>query len=217
MRSLVLIGTGFVLAAALFITTSVLIAWSGPTSAPPNGNVAAPVNVGDTDQVKNAGLSVNALAVFGNVILSGVSRYLNFGATAGSAGYGFRDNSGTMEVKDSSGAWSRFATTTSNGTVPQIRFSDGTTQATAAVQAVSDAGTLCGAASFTVSGYTECDPAMAMYGSVSVATCKAVNVAQGCPTGYSQRAVKTGYQPGSSQSIMISSPLNYCVATCVKN
>jgi len=41
-------------------------AWTGPASSAPSGNVAAPLNVGASDQVKNAGLSVNALAVFGS-------------------------------------------------------------------------------------------------------------------------------------------------------
>jgi hypothetical protein len=31
--------------------------------------------------------------------------YLNFGSTAGSSGYGLRDNAGTMEYKNSGGAW----------------------------------------------------------------------------------------------------------------
>lgn len=48
-----------------------VFAWTGPSSAPPNGNVDAPVNVGATDQVKNAGLSVNALAVFGDSAMTG--------------------------------------------------------------------------------------------------------------------------------------------------
>lgn len=51
--------------------STLVIAWTGPTSAPPNGNVAAPINVGTTAQVKNGGLSVNTLAVFGNGTLSG--------------------------------------------------------------------------------------------------------------------------------------------------
>lgn len=46
-------------------------AWTGPSSAPPNGNVDAPINVGDDDQVKNAGLSVDALAVFGDSAMTG--------------------------------------------------------------------------------------------------------------------------------------------------
>jgi hypothetical protein len=98
---------GFVVAAVIFTTTSVLIAWTGPTSAPPNGNVSAPINTGTTDQVKNSGLSVNALAVFGNAILAGASSYLNFGSTPGDSGYGIRDNAGTIEFKSSGGTWSR--------------------------------------------------------------------------------------------------------------
>jgi hypothetical protein len=45
----------------LTLAPFVLSAWNGPTQAPPNGNVAAPINVGTTDQVKNGGLGVNSL------------------------------------------------------------------------------------------------------------------------------------------------------------
>ena len=65
---------------------------------------AAPINVGNVDQVKNAGLGVNALAVFGNSLLggsTGSNAYLNFGATSGTNGYGIRDNAGAMEFKNS--------------------------------------------------------------------------------------------------------------------
>ena len=55
-----------VIAMCALLAASVLFAWTGPTATPPNGNVAAPINVGTTDQVKNAGLSVNALGVFGS-------------------------------------------------------------------------------------------------------------------------------------------------------
>jgi len=44
----------------------IVLAWTGPTQTAPNGNVAAPINVGTTDQVKNAGLGINSLAVYGN-------------------------------------------------------------------------------------------------------------------------------------------------------
>lgn len=103
--------TGFVAGAVFFIAVSLVLAWTGPTSGPPNGNVAAPINVGATDQIKNAGLGINSLAVFGNAILSGTSRYLNFGSTAGSSGYGFRDNAGTMEFRNGAGNWSAIAST----------------------------------------------------------------------------------------------------------
>lgn len=96
---------------AAFFST-IVFAWTDPTGTPPNNNVSAPINVGSTDQVKNAGLSVNALAVFGNSILSGTSRYLNFGTLVGTTGYGFRDNAGTMEFKHSGGAWTSLSTET---------------------------------------------------------------------------------------------------------
>lgn len=101
------------LLALVFVLVGIAVvqAWTGPTAAPPNGNVSAPINVGTTDQVKNAGLGINALAVFGNAILNGVSRYLNFGTVAGSSGYGIRDNAGTMEFKNSGASWAAFATT----------------------------------------------------------------------------------------------------------
>ena len=111
----------------------IAFAWTGPTSTPPNGNVAAPLNVGTTDQIKNAGLGLNSLAVFGNAILAGVSSYLNFGTTAGSNGYGIRDNSGTMEFKNGEGTWQSILSPSS--TFSQIKFADGTTQMTAAPSA----------------------------------------------------------------------------------
>jgi hypothetical protein len=90
-------------------TSMIVIAWTGPTSVPPHGNVSPPLNVGTVDQVKNAGLALNSLAVFGNQILAGTSRYLNFGAIAGVDGYGFRDNNGAMEFKNNAGSWSTIA------------------------------------------------------------------------------------------------------------
>ena len=48
------------------LAASALSAWTGPTASAPSGNVSAPINVGTTDQVKDAGISVNSLAVFGS-------------------------------------------------------------------------------------------------------------------------------------------------------
>jgi hypothetical protein len=127
------LGAGFVIGAILFSCLSIAIAWTGPTSAPPNGNVSAPINTGMTNQVKNGGLSVNALAVFGNTILSGASRYLNFGTTIGSGGYGIRDNAGVMQFRNSTGSWQNMVATSS--VFQTIVFSDGTTQTTAATAA----------------------------------------------------------------------------------
>ena len=91
-----------------------VFAWTGPSQAAPNGNVSAPINTGTTDQVKNAGLSVNSLAIYGNTILSGTSNYLNFGTTPGSTGYGIRNTSGTLEFKNSGGSWESLATIITN-------------------------------------------------------------------------------------------------------
>ena len=90
------------------ISVGFAYAWNGPTAAPPNGNVAAPINVGPTDQVKNGGLGLNSLAVFGNSLFggsAGSNAYLNFGDTSGSSGYGIRDNAGTLEFKNDGGDW----------------------------------------------------------------------------------------------------------------
>ncbi len=43
-------------------------------------------------------------------VVNGINKFLNFNTTAGVNGYGFRDNSGNMEFKDSGGAWTDFAT-----------------------------------------------------------------------------------------------------------
>ncbi len=60
-----------IVTATLFLGLSLAYAWTGPSAAPPNSNVSAPINVGTVDQVKNAGLAVNALAVFGGTSVTG--------------------------------------------------------------------------------------------------------------------------------------------------
>ncbi|MDP3900469.1 MAG: excisionase family DNA-binding protein, partial [bacterium] len=58
---------------------------------------------------------LSQLDVFGSAIISGANRYINFGDTAGSGGYGFRDNGGTMQFKNSSGSWTDFGTGSGGG------------------------------------------------------------------------------------------------------
>ena len=116
----------FPVALILFISFCASIgvarAWTGPIATPPGGNVAAPVNIGTSAQYKggNLGVGQTTLPVFtfeangsslinGALILYGTSRYLNFGAGSGFAGYGFRDNAGVMEYKNNAGAWTSFA------------------------------------------------------------------------------------------------------------
>ena len=45
--------------------------WTGPTQAPPGGNTPTPIHVGTTNQVKNGGLSLDALSVFGGGYFQG--------------------------------------------------------------------------------------------------------------------------------------------------
>jgi hypothetical protein len=62
------------------------------------------------------------LSVYGDVHIEGTNRYLNFGTTTGSSGYGFRDNSGTLEFKNSGGVWNTVNTAT---TGPSFRVTRG--------------------------------------------------------------------------------------------
>lgn len=43
-----------------------------------------------------------------DILINGTNKYLNFGSISGTSGYGFRDNGGTMQVKNSGGSWSDF-------------------------------------------------------------------------------------------------------------
>ena len=61
---------GILLTAALGVNY-LFAAWTGPTQAPTGGNTSTPVHVGTTDQVKNGGLSVDALSVFGSGYFQG--------------------------------------------------------------------------------------------------------------------------------------------------
>lgn len=40
-----------------------------------------------------------------NILINGANKYLNFNTISGSAGYGLRDNSGTIQYKNSGGVW----------------------------------------------------------------------------------------------------------------
>jgi hypothetical protein len=65
------------------------------------------------------------LDVYGNAILSGSNRYLNFGTATGTGGYGFFDNAGVMQWRSASGDWTNFSTSTgavSAGTAGQIAY-----------------------------------------------------------------------------------------------
>lgn len=50
--------------------------------------------------------------------------YLNFGATFGTSGYGFRDNAGTIEWKNSGGAWAAITSGAPGGADTQVQFNN---------------------------------------------------------------------------------------------
>ena len=58
-----------------------------------------------------------------DVLINGTNHYINFNTVVGASGYGFRDNSGTMQVKDSGGSWVSFSNL---GAVTSVSNSDGT-------------------------------------------------------------------------------------------
>jgi hypothetical protein len=85
-------------------------------NVPESTNTDALFTVRDTGNVGIGATSPLAkLDIFGDAILSGSNRYLNFGATVGTTGYGFRDNAGTLEYKNSGGDWAGIGSGTGDG------------------------------------------------------------------------------------------------------
>jgi Phage tail repeat like len=50
-----------------------------------------------------------------NILINGTNKYLNFGTISGLSGYGFRDNGGTIEFKNSGGSWQAIGTGSGGG------------------------------------------------------------------------------------------------------
>lgn len=58
------------------------------------------------------------ISLIGNgydILINGVNRYLNFNSISGSSGYGIRDNSGTIEYKNSGGSWKSISSGSGGG------------------------------------------------------------------------------------------------------
>lgn len=55
-------------------------------------------------------MTPNASSSGVNLLIQGSNKYLNFNTVTGSSGYGFRDNAGVMEFKNSGGAWTGVGT-----------------------------------------------------------------------------------------------------------
>ncbi len=66
-NGLKIIVIGLVLSAGISYAGS----WVAPAGPPPGNNAQGPVNVGTTNQIKNSGLGLNSLAVFGGSLLVG--------------------------------------------------------------------------------------------------------------------------------------------------
>ncbi|KKQ53758.1 MAG: hypothetical protein US83_C0009G0042, partial [Candidatus Falkowbacteria bacterium GW2011_GWC2_38_22] len=81
------------------LTTNYASKWNG----------SAFVNSLIFDNNTNIGIGTSSplakLDVYGNLTLSGMDRYINFGDGTGTSSYGFRDNGGTMQYKNSGGQW----------------------------------------------------------------------------------------------------------------
>lgn len=56
--------------AVSFLTVFYVLAWQEPAQAPPNGNVAAPLNVGSTGQSKSGGLILNTGGAVNGLVIS---------------------------------------------------------------------------------------------------------------------------------------------------
>lgn len=80
----------------LLLTLALFVASAAPHAQTFNAQIQAFWN-----QLRTGALKFSTMGV-----ASG--GYVNFGATVGTNGYGFRDNSGTMQFKDSGGSWNDF-------------------------------------------------------------------------------------------------------------
>jgi len=61
-----------------------------------------------------------------DILIKGSNKYLNFNSTSGSSGYGFRDNAGTMQFKNSGGSWAAISSGGGGGSLPQDLFTTST-------------------------------------------------------------------------------------------
>lgn len=79
----------------------------------------------DTWQIRN-GTYIEPSSVLGwDILIKGSNRYLNFDTLSGSTGYGFRDNAGTIEFKNSGGSWTGIGTGSSTVTTNSSLTGDG--------------------------------------------------------------------------------------------
>ena len=94
----------------LFASQAFAQTWQGPpTCSPiPCNNVPEPINVGATAQTKSGAIGATLIQDYDSLWMMGPNRYINFNPTQTNfddTGYGFWDNAGTIEYKNSGGSW----------------------------------------------------------------------------------------------------------------
>jgi hypothetical protein len=121
------------LALALSIGISYVSAWTAPTATPPGGNVAAPINVSSSSQIKTGDLSVWSL--IGNSVTTNSLRVAS-GAAAGRVLTSDASGNASWQVASGGTAYSA-----GNGlTLTGSTFSTNTTQTQARVSGTCPAG-----------------------------------------------------------------------------
>lgn len=92
---------------------------------PAAGEVSFILNGTETTEFTSTGWRISA------------SGYINFGATAGTGGYGLRDNAGTMQFKDSGGAWTNITAASSGAPIDATYITQTANATLSAEQALS--------------------------------------------------------------------------------
>lgn len=92
-----------------------------------SGTVSAAFVLTAGDQTLGGVKTFSSTSVLSAGIRSAAGTYLSFGSTYGSTGYGIRDNSGTLEYKNSGGSWAAVGSGgggTPGGSNTQVQFND---------------------------------------------------------------------------------------------
>ena len=75
-----------------------------------------------------------------DILINGISKYLNFGSTVGSSGYGIRDNAGRMEFKHSGESWTEFGTGGGGGSSIVLDLADDGSNESAGITEIATSG-----------------------------------------------------------------------------
>lgn len=71
------------------------------------------------------GTYIQTIAPLGyDILINGSNKYLNFNITSGSSGYGFRDNSGVMEIKWSGEQWATLKSIVVSASAPSTPYTN---------------------------------------------------------------------------------------------